>query len=1368
MSKPPAKESSEQWIIEMFNQQKQMLDQQQQLLNSVLSAMKTKNDDGSEKAIDAIAGQIKEFHHTEDTNFEAWYSRYEGLFLDDAKRLDDGAKLRLLLRKIGVTEHERYISSIMPKQPKDFDFKNTVEKLKKLFGDRESIVCKRFKCLQLVKEPHEEYGAYACRVNKKVVEAKLAGIAEEEIKCLLFVCGLKRDADADVRVRLLSKMEDNSEITLDQLTGEAQRLLNLRQDSNLISNTAHEVNAVRKNETKQQNIKGGGKEAKAVSCWLCGGQHFARECSFTSHKCEDCNEIGHKEGFCETAYRNRSRYRNNKAKVRVVTVNKIQAGRKYVTAALNGRELKLQLDTGADITIISQGKWRQIGGPKLSPASVSARTASGTQLKLLGEFCCKMTINKQQKEALVRVVEEELLLFGADSMDVFGLWKQPLDAFCNIVGCVKDAAAAVIQQFPSLFSNELRCDKMKISLQLKDDVNPVFRPKRPVAYAMQSMVEDELTRLEGNGIITPTDSSEWAAPIVVVRKANGTVRICGDYSTGLNDALQPHQYPLPIPQDIFTAIGKSAVFSQIDLAEAFLQVEVCERSRELLTINTHKGLYRFNRLPPGVKTAPGAFQQIVDSMLSGLEGVAGYMDDIIVGGADEESHLKNLRAVLIRIEEFGFKLRAEKCSFLKPQIRYLGHLLDRQGIRPDPAKIEAILKMPAPTQLSEVRSYLGAINYYGKFVFQMRDLRYPLDLLLKKGGEFQWTAECEKSFRRFKEILSSDLLLTHYDPSKEIIVSADASSVGLGATISHRFPDGSIKVVQHAARALTKVEMNYSQPDREGLAIVFAVTKFHRMLFGRRFILQTDHQPLLRIFGSRKGIPLCTANRLQRWALALLLYDFAIEYVATDNFGNADILSRLMDRHEKPEEDYVIASIQLEDDINHLVTSATQALPLNFKDLERGTQADPLLRKVFQFVQNGWPKGEEKTEDLKQFFARREALSTVGKCLLFGERVVVPANLRNRVLKLLHKGHPGVCRMKALARGYVYWPKLDSEIENAVKTCQSCASAAKSPEHCTPVDWPKTTGPWQRIHVDYAGPMEGEYYFLVVDSYSKWPEIIPTRQTTAQATVQMLRGLCARFGIPETVVSDNGTQFTSSEFRDFCMENGIHHVRTAPYHPQSNGQAERFVDTFKRAVKKIREGRGEMHEALDEFLFTYRNTPNRILDQKSPGEMMLNRKVRTSLEMLRPSFRDIRPADPVVADEATRRSFSINDRVYAKRYHRNGWEWVSGVVDKRVGNVMYMVKIDGKTLRYHVNQLRMRNAETNEGRTQQPMPLNVLLDAWDMSGTTVSASSSETSAATTTNLAEREMTPADGTEASLRRSTRVRKQPAWLEGYHRS
>lgn len=290
------------------------------------------------------------------------------------------------------------------------------------------------------------------------------------------------------------------------------------------------------------------------------------------------------------------------------------------------------------------------------------------------------------------------------------------------------------------------------------------------------------------------------------------------------------------------------MFSQIDLSDAFLQVEVDESSRGLLTVNTHRGLYHYNRLPPGVKTTPGAFQQLIDTMLAGIKGTSGYMDDVIVGGENEMEHEHNLRAVLQRIEDFGFTIRAEKCSFRKRQIQYLGHVIDHEGLRPDPAKIEAITKLSPPIDISGVRSFLGAINYYGKFVLKMRILRYPLANLLKSEAKFEWNQECQQAFDNFKRILSSDLLLTHYNPKLEIIVSADASSIGLGATISHRFPDGSLKVVQHAARALTKAEQNYSQPDREGLAIIFAVMKFHKMLFGRRFRLQTDHTPLLRIF----------------------------------------------------------------------------------------------------------------------------------------------------------------------------------------------------------------------------------------------------------------------------------------------------------------------------------------------------------------------------------------------------------------------------------------------------------------------------------------------------------------------------------------
>lgn len=243
---------------------------------------------------------------------------------------------------------------------------------------------------------------------------------------------------------------------------------------------------------------------------------------------------------------------------------------------------------------------------------------------------------------------------------------------------------------------------------------------------------------------------------------------------------------------------------------------------------------------------------MIDTMLAGLPGTSGYLDDVIVGGKNAEEHQRNLHAVLQRIQEYGFTIRPEKCSFAQHQLGYLGLLLDRHGIRPDPIIIAAIKNMPPPKDLFGVRSFLGAINYYGKFVANMRTLRYPLDELLKNSSSFNWTSECQQAFDKFKEILSSDLLLTHYDPKHEIIVSADASSVGVGATISHRFPDGKIKVIQHASRALTAAEKGYSQPDREGLAIVYAVTKFHKFIFGRRFRLQTDHAPLLRIFGSKK------------------------------------------------------------------------------------------------------------------------------------------------------------------------------------------------------------------------------------------------------------------------------------------------------------------------------------------------------------------------------------------------------------------------------------------------------------------------------------------------------------------------------------
>ncbi|KAK6765279.1 hypothetical protein RB195_025275 [Necator americanus] len=317
-------------------------------------------------------------------------------------------------------------------------------------------------------------------------------------------------------------------------------------------------------------------------------------------------------------------------------------------------------------------------------------------------------------------------------------------------------------------------------------------------------ISTEIDRLVSMHVLEPVDDSEWAAPIVVVQKKNGSIRLCADYLTGLNDALEQNQHLLPTPENpTFTKLNGGRYFSQLDFSETYLQLEANDVSKQLLTINTHRGLYRFNRLQFGVKPAPGIFQQCMDALIAGLDGTAAYLVDILVTGRTIGEHNARLEAVLKRIQDYGFRFRLDKCAFLQTEITYLGFVINAQGRRPDPGKIKAIQKMPAPKDVSQLRSFLGLINFYGNFVKDLHNLRAPLDALTEKDVVYTWTSECQSSFDKIKAVLSSDLLLTHFNPSLPIIVAADASNYGMGATLSHHFADGCEKVIYHASRCLT-------------------------------------------------------------------------------------------------------------------------------------------------------------------------------------------------------------------------------------------------------------------------------------------------------------------------------------------------------------------------------------------------------------------------------------------------------------------------------------------------------------------------------------------------------------------------------------
>ncbi|XP_065084352.1 uncharacterized protein K02A2.6-like [Ochlerotatus camptorhynchus] len=834
--------------------------------------------------------------------------------------------------------HEKYVNTILPKHPRDFTLDETVTKLKKLFGRQKSVFNSRYQCLKYAKSDADDFTSYAAMVNKHCEAFQLSKLTPDQFKALRFVCGLQSPRNADIRARLISKLEADetavnelgvatSKVTLENLVEECHRVTNLKQDTLMVENKeARNVNIVSRNQNNPASKKN--QKVPKTPCWKCGDQHYVRECPFASHTCSRCKQQGHKEGYCNSnknapskLFKQAKSNENVKTKS-IYTVRNIGSKRKFIPIELNGVAVKLQHDSASDITIISEETWISIGQPPTQPTEESAVTASGGNLNLLAEFQTEITIKNVTKTGRIFISSSvELNVLGIETMDLFDLWSVPISSLVNVVHQRSDQFTNQLkQQFPEVFRSTLgRCTKAQVKLYLKPDARPAYCPKRPVAYAALAKVDAELERLQQNGIISPVQFSDWAAPIVVVRKSDNVS----------------------------------------------VRVEVEEESLKLLTVNTHRGLFQYNRLHPGIKSAPGAFQRIIHSMVAGIPGVKPYLNDILIAGRTKQEHDRSLYAVLEQIREYGFHLRLEKCRFALSQIKFLGHLVDKGGIRPDPSKTEAIYKMQmSPKDVQQLRSYLGAVNYYGRFVKQMKQLRAPLDSLLKKDARWNWTKDCQKSFEQLKAILLSDLLLIHYDPSKEIVVAADASKYGLGAVIMHRFPTGEVKAIAHASRSLTPAEMNYGQVEKEALALIFAVTRCHKMLYGRHFLLQTDHQPLLKVFDSKKGIPVNTANRLQRWALTLLLYDFDIQHVSSTNFGYADFLSRLMSSQHRPDEDYVIAAVCVESEAKAILDDTTSNLPVTHQMIVAETRKDPVLQQV----SNG--QAERFVDSLKHGFKK--------------------------------------------------------------------------------------------------------------------------------------------------------------------------------------------------------------------------------------------------------------------------------------------------------------------------------------------------------------------------------------------------------------
>ena len=834
------------------------------------------------------------------------------------------------------------------------------------------------------------------------------------------------------------------------------------------------------------------------------------------------------------------------------------------------------------------------------------------------------------------------------------------------------------EKFSDVFSDDFgKLKDAKAHLQLKDGARPRFLKARPLPYAMRPKVEAELDRLENLGIVSKVQWSEWATPIVPVIKPNGSVRLCGDFKATLNPQLKVDQHPPPRVEDVFATLAGGQRFTKIDLKQAYLQMEMEEESKPLLTLTTHKGLYQLNRLGFGVASAPALWQQAIDRTLHGVPRQACLLDDIIVTGRDDDEHLDNVESILGHLSDHGLRVNPTKCTFFADAVEYCGHIVSRHGLRKTDDKIKAINEAPAPQNMSQLRSFLGMVCYYQRFLKDCSTTLHPLNRLLRKGQSWHWTADCAAAFKTIKAAIASDQVLMHFDPDLPVQLATDASPYGLGAVLSHVLPDGTERPIAFASRSLTETEKRYAQIDKD---IVWGVRKFHTYLFGRSFVLLTDHEPLTAILSPSKGLPALTTARLQRYAIFLASMSYEIKYRKSGDHGNADGLSRLPLPHTQEE------SLDWAEVFN---MAQIDPLPVTAVEVARHTARDPVLAKVLAGVREGWSHSSTDG-DMQPFARRKNELGLHQGCLMWGIRVVIPPQLRKRVLEELHTGHPGMVRMKSLARSFVWWPGIDADIETTGKVCAGCqahqAAPPKSPLH--PWEWPSK--PWQRLHIDFAGPFQGHMWLIVVDAHSKWPEVLPMNSTTAPVTVRRLREVFAQHGLPDQIVSDNGPQFTSDEFRRFTEANGITHTFSAPYHPATNGLAERFVRTMKQALKSHSDT--APLEFLPRFLL-YRTTPHATTNA-TPASLLMHRELRTRLSLVQPSVQASvakKQAAQSNARSANReRTFAVDDTVMVRDYRTNApHPWIQGTVQAVHGSRHYTVEVGrDQQWRRHVEQLR--------------------------------------------------------------------------------
>ena len=777
-----------------------------------------------------------------DGNQEEWVEyaeRLENYFI--ANDIEDVAKRRaILLNGVGASTYRLIKTLAFPgtRTPKELTFEQIVERVRNHFDPKPSPIIKRYEFNTRKQKEGETVAEYVAALRKLAEYCEYPVAILNDLLRDRLVCGIY---DKRVQQRFLQE----AKLPYDKALSKALAAETAVKDSKRLQESAQNVEkpplepvnekpAIHRvgRSTRSPNKRTTQSKPPADGdCYRCGGKHQASKCKFKDYECHFCKKKGHLASVC------RKKQAQNKTKPREQTnrideessadddddqeyaLYRVSSGSSkpiLVPVTLDGVHMEMELDTGASVSLVSEETFRQLQekGATLSPSQAKLCTYTGQAIEIAGLAEVRVEHNDQSTTLPLFVTQGKgPSLLGRNWLDTLRLnWKKIF--MVQNENTLQD----VLGRYPDVFQEELGTVKgVTAKIHVDPTATPKFCKARSVPFALQAGVEEELERLQKQGIIEPIQFSDWAAPIVPVVKSDGKIRICGDYKVTINQSAKIDKYPIPRIDDLFASLSGGKRFSKLDLSHAYQQLKLDDESRQYVTINTHKGLFTYNRLPFGVSSAPSIFQRVMENLLQGIPGVCVYIDDILVTGRTDAEHLDHLAQVLQRLQDAGMRLKRAKCSFLLPSVEYLGHVICAEGLCTSDAKVGAIVNAPAPRNVTELRSFLGLVNYYGKFLPDLATTLSPLYQLLQKRKKWTWDNSQEKAFEEVKKLLLSSRVLVHFDDKLPLILSCDASPYGVGAVLSHRMATGDERPICFASRTLTAAECKYSQLDKEAL-----------------------------------------------------------------------------------------------------------------------------------------------------------------------------------------------------------------------------------------------------------------------------------------------------------------------------------------------------------------------------------------------------------------------------------------------------------------------------------------------------------------------------------------------------------------------